>query len=81
MTWHRGLKRLRLVATAALLLGVVLLASVLAMQLLQLSPDTFVAPLFKLMWPFGMGLVVLGALLWTAVWVLMGFVPESQLDR
>ena len=77
MTWHKGLKRLRLIATASLVIGLVLIASVLITQALHLSPDTLVAPLFAVMWPLGVGLLILGGMLWTAVWVLMGFVPET----
>ncbi len=75
MNWHTGLKRLRLVGTVALAVGVVLCASVIATRSLGYSPDLSVAPLFAAMWPCGLALIILGALLWIAVWILQGFIP------
>ncbi len=77
MNWQMGLQRLRLVATAALAVGVVLCASVLGTRGLGYAPDTAVAPLFSAMWPMGLALILVGALLWVAVWVLRGFLPSS----
>jgi predicted ABC-type sugar transport system permease subunit len=77
MGWHTGLKRLRLVGTIALAIGVVLGASVLITNSLGYAPDTSVAPLFAALWPVGLVLAILGGLLWVAAWVLQGFLPPA----
>ena len=77
MNWHRGLQRLRLVGTIALVIGLVLCVSVLVTRTLGYAPDSSVAPLFAAMWPSGLALVILGGLLWVAAWVLQGFVPAA----
>ncbi len=76
MQWQRGFKRIRLVSTVALIAGVVLLLSVVLTQSLGYAPNPPFAPLYSAFWPLGLMLLVLGALLWVAVWVLSGFLPE-----
>ena len=78
MNWHRGLRRLRLVGTIALVLGLILCGSVLVTRTLGYAPDLSVAPLFAAMWPSGLALIILGAVLWMTVWVLQGFVPAAS---
>lgn len=77
MLWQRGFKRIRLVGTVALGLGVVLLASVLLTQLLGYAPNPGFAQLYSAFWPLGLMLLVLGLLLWVATWVLSGFLPDG----
>ncbi len=77
MNWHTGLRRLRLVATVALALGIVLCASVLLTRGLGYAPDPSIASLFAAMWPAGISLAALGGLLWVAIWVLQGFVHPA----
>ena len=77
MQWQRGFKRIRLVSTVALIAGVVLLLSVILTQALGYAPNPPFVPLYSAFWPLGLMLLVLGALLWVAVWVLSGFLPES----
>ncbi len=77
MHWKQGFKRIRLVGTAALLVGVALVASVLLTQTLGYAPDPAFAQLFSALWPLGLMLLVVGVLLWLAVWVLMGFLPSD----
>ena len=79
MHWQRGFKRIRLIGTLALALGVVLLASVLLTQGLGYAPDPAFAQLYGAFWPLGLMLIVLGLLLWVAVWVLSGFLPDPGL--
>jgi formate hydrogenlyase subunit 3/multisubunit Na+/H+ antiporter MnhD subunit len=74
------LKRLRLVGTVALAIGVVFCASVVVTRSLGYAPDDSVASLFAAMWPTGLALVILGGLLWVGVWVLHGFVPPAHED-
>lgn len=75
MEWHRGLKRIRIVGTAALAAGIVFSASVYITTLLGFAPDLSVAPLFTLMGRLGLPLAILGGLLWVAVWIIQGFAP------
>jgi uncharacterized BrkB/YihY/UPF0761 family membrane protein len=77
MHWQRGFKRIRLVGSIALLLGVVLLGSVLLTQLLGYAPNPGFVGLYSAFWPLGLMLLVLGLLLWVAVWVLSGFLPDG----
>ncbi len=76
MQWQRGFKRIRLVSTVALIAGAVLLLSVILTQTLGYAPNPPFVPLYSAFWPLGLMLLVLGALLWVAVWVLSGFLPE-----
>ena len=76
MNWYTGLKRLRIVGTIALTVGLLLCVSVVATRGLGYAPDLSVAPLFAAMWPCGIALILVGGLLWVAVWVLHGFLPE-----
>ena len=78
MHWETGFKRLRLVGTVALGLGVVLLLAVVLTQSLGYAPDPAFTQLYSAFWPLGLMLIVLGALLWVAVWVLMGFLPAAD---
>ena len=80
MHWQRGFKRIRLIGTVSLALGVVLLFSVLLTQLLGYAPNPGFAPLFGAFWPLGLMLIVLGLLLWLSVWVLLGFLPGEAPD-
>jgi uncharacterized BrkB/YihY/UPF0761 family membrane protein len=77
MQWQRGFKRIRLVSTIALVLGVALLGSVLVTQVLGYAPNPGFAQLYGAFWPLGLMLLVVGLLLWVAVWVLSGFLPDG----
>lgn len=77
MIWHTGLRRLRLVGTVALVLGVICCASVFVTHAMGYAPDPSVASLFSALWPIGLGLVVLGGMVWVTAWVLHGFVPAA----
>ncbi len=81
MHWQRGFKRLRLVGTVAVIAGIVLLLSVVLTQSLGYAPDPAFAQLYGAFWPLGLMLVVLGLLLWVAVWVLSGFLPDSGVPQ
>ncbi len=72
MAWHTPLQRLRLVGTLALVLGAAACISVLATHGLGYAPDTSVAPLFNALWPIGIVLALLGALIWVGIWILHG---------
>lgn len=78
MNWQTGFKRIRLVGTAALALGILLLLAVILTQSLGYAPDAAFAQLYGAFWPLGLMLMVLGALLWVAVWVLSGFIPAAE---
>ena len=78
MDWQTGFKRIRLVGTVALSLGILLLLAVILTQSLGYAPDAAFAQLYAAFWPLGLMLIVLGALLWVAVWVLSGFVPVAE---
>ena len=78
MQWQRGFKRIRLVGTAAVLFGAVLLLSVVLTQSLGYAPDPAFAQLYSAFWPLGLMLLVLGALLWVTVWILSGFLPDGE---
>lgn len=78
MRWQTGFRRIRLVGVAALVLGALLLLSVVLTNTLGLAPDPAFTQLYAALWPLGLMLLVLGALLWVAVWVLMGFVPPAD---
>lgn len=77
MNWHTGLRRLRLAATLALVIGVGSCASAFITRSLGYAPDDSFASLFAALWPIGLALAVLGGLLWVAIWVLQGFVPST----
>ena len=77
MHWQRGFKRIRLVGTGAMALGLILLISVLSTRALGYSPNPGFESLFDTFWPLGLLLIVLGLLLWLAVWVLAGFLPTE----
>lgn len=77
MHWQRGFKRIQLVGTVALGLGVVLLASVILTQSLSYAPNPGFAQMYAALWPLALMFIVLGVLLWASVWVLSGFVPDS----
>ena len=77
MDWRRGLRRLRLVGTVALLLGVAAFASVFLTNLLGYAPDNSFQPLFALMGRLGLILTLFGCLVSLAAWVLQGFVPAA----
>ena len=77
MHWQRGFQRIRLVGTVALVVGAVLLFSVLLTQALGYAPDPPFVQLYGAFWPLGLMLIVLGLLLWVAVWVLSGFLPDA----
>lgn len=78
MHWANGFRRIRLIGTVALGLGVLLLLVVFLTQLLGYGPDPAFAQLYGAFWPLGLMLLVLGVLLWLVVWVLMGFLPSSE---
>ena len=81
MHWQRGFKRIRLVGAGAVALGLVLLVAVLLTRLLGYAPNPGFESLFDTFWPLGLLLIVLGLLLWLAVWVLAGFLPaEAQAE-
>ena len=77
MHWRRGIKRIRLVGAGAMALGLILLATVLFTRVLGYSPNPGFESLFDTFWPMGLLLIVLGLLLWLAVWVLAGFLPTE----
>jgi uncharacterized membrane-anchored protein len=77
MYWQRGFRRIRLVGTVTLVLGAVLLFSVALTQMLGYAPDPGFAQLYSAFWSLGLTLIVLGMLLWVAVWILMGFLPPD----
>ncbi len=81
MDWQRGFKRIRIVAAAALASGVILLAIVLLTQLLGYAPNPGFVQIFGALWPLGLMLLVLGALLWLTVWVLAGFLPGNSVGE
>ena len=82
MHWENGFKRLRLVGTGSLALGAILLLIVILTDSLGYAPNPgFAMSLFTLCARLGPLLLVLGALLWLAVWVLMGFVPEHAVPE
>ncbi|RRA47726.1 hypothetical protein [Acidipila sp. EB88] len=81
MHWQKGFQRIRLVGTVALVLGAVLLLAVVLTQSLGYAPDHAFAQLYSAFWPLGLMLLVLGALLWVAVWVLTGFLPPDTVGR
>ncbi len=76
MHWHKGLKRLRIVATAALVLGLLIFIPITLMNVLGYLPDPGFVGLFSFLAHLGLPFVILGAILWIAVWVVQGFVPE-----
>ena len=77
MNWQTGFKRIRLVGTAALVLGVLLLVTVIVSQTSGYAPDPAFVQLFGAFWPLGLMMIAVGVLLWLAVWVLSGFVPTA----
>jgi hypothetical protein len=77
MHWQRGIKRIRLVGAGAMALGLILLISVLFTRVLGYAPNPGFESLFDAFWPLGLLLIVLGLLLWLAVWVLAGFLPHE----
>ena len=76
MAWQHGLKRVRLTGTLSLVLGVALLGSNLGTHLLGYAPDPMFASVYSLMWPAGLVLLILGAVLWIAAWILQAFDPD-----
>ncbi len=80
MHWQRGFKRIRMVGAGAIALGLVLLFSVLLTRLLGYAPNPGFESLFDAFWPMGLLLVLLGLLLWLAVWVLAGFLPNAGIS-
>jgi undecaprenyl pyrophosphate phosphatase UppP len=77
MHWQRGFKRIRMVGAGAMALGLTLLVSVLCTRVLGYAPNPNFESLFGTFWPLGLLLIVLGLLLWLAVWVLTGFLPTE----
>jgi uncharacterized membrane-anchored protein len=72
MHWQLGFKRIRLVGA-----GAIVLVSVLLTRLFGYAPNPGFESLFDTFWPMGLLLIVLGLLLWLAVWVLAGFLPAD----
>ncbi len=64
--------------TVALVLGMVLLASVILTQSLGYAPNPGFMQMYAALWPLALMFIVFGALLWASVWVLSGFVPDSS---
>lgn len=81
MHWQRGFKRIRLIGTVSLAIGVLLLLSAVVTVSLGYAPDPGMAPMFNVMFPLGMVLIVLGLLLWLTTWVLAGFLPDEAATR
>ena len=81
MHWENGFRRIRLVGTAAVVIGALLLLLVLMTQELGYAPDPAFTQLFGALWPLGLMLLVLGILLWLTNWVLMGFVTERTAEK
>ncbi len=78
MTWHKGFARLRFIGIASLVMGVVMLAGVWSARAAGLEADAVSAFFCSLVWSAGITLMVLGNVLWIALWVLKGFIPESS---
>ena len=76
MAWQHGLQRVRLTGTLCVVAGALLLGSNLATHLLGYAPDPSFASVFGLMWPAGLVLIILGAVLWITAWILQGFDPD-----
>ena len=81
MNWHRGLRRFRVVGGAAFGVGLISVLSLYISSTLGYTPDPMFVPLMKTLAPLGMALLILGAVLLTAEWVLHGFVPDAPKPR
>jgi hypothetical protein len=66
----------KLTGTVCLIAGVVLIGSNLGTHLLGYAPDPAFVSLYALMWPSGIVLLALGAVLWVTAWILQGFDPD-----
>ncbi len=76
MAWQHGLKRVKLTGTLSVIAGALLLGSNLGTHLLGYAPDPTYVSVYALMWPVGISLLILGAVLWIAAWILQGFDPD-----
>ena len=77
MTWHRGLRRLRIVGVLSLVLGIAACVAVTLTGVLGYTADAIVQPLFSVLYPVGITAAIVGAVLLIAGWVLAGFVADG----
>ncbi len=77
MHWQRGLHRFRLVATALLLLGVLMYLSARLTSIFGYAPDPGFVGFFNLLIHLGLVLILIGLLLWPAYWILLGFRTDN----
>ena len=77
MTWHKGFARLRFIGLASLGIGMVMLAAVWAARATGVEADPVTSFMCAIVWASGITLLVLGNVLWIALWVLKGFVPDG----
>ncbi len=76
MAWQHGLKRVQLTGTLSLVAGALLLGGNVGTHMLGYAPDPMFTSVYALMWPAGLVLLVLGAVLWVTAWILRGFDPD-----
>jgi hypothetical protein len=81
MDWQRGLKRLRLVGTVSLLLGVISFGSVYLTNTLGYAPDALLKPFFPFVGELGLLLTIFGCMVSVATWVIQGFAPLTPPTR
>ena len=79
MTWKRGFSRLRFIGITSMALGMVMLAVVWTARAMGVEADPVSAFMCMVLWEAGITLMVLGNVLWVALWVLKGFIPENGL--
>ncbi len=77
MQWARGLTRLRTVAIVLLGIGLVTALSSILMSGLGYQPDPGFLGIFTLLTHLSVPCILLGGVLWAAVWVLEGFLPAG----
>ena len=80
MTWNRGLARIRFIGIVSLVMGVVMLAVVWSLRAAGIEADPVSAFFCSVVWSSGITLMVLGNVLWIALWVAKGFLPPSTAD-
>ncbi len=78
MYWRRGLKRLRIVGTVALLLSAILVLTSVLTNALGYAPDAGFVGVFSFLIHLSLPLMILGIILWTVVWIIQGFLPETM---
>ncbi len=76
-----GFKRMRLVGTVSLLVGVVLLISVSLTPLLGYAPNPWFMPLYSALWVLGLMLAAFGVFFHAGAWVVAGFLADGADSR